>query len=656
MRERKNGVIEWTMRHYQITLLVITVLVGLGILGLVDMPKQEFPEFTIRQGVVVGVYPGATSGEVEEQLAKPLERYLFTFKEVKKKKTYSMSRDGMVYVMVELNDDVNNKDEVWSKIKLGLQNFKSQLPSGVLAVIANDDFGDTSALLITLESEDKTYRELQRYMETLEDRLRRIESVSNLRRYGVQNEQISVYLDPDKLAAYGLDTRMLMTTLFTQGFTTASGSLENGGLDIPIHLSVTYPSEREVGEQILLADADGHMIRLKDVARIVREYPEPDSYITNNGKKAIILSMEMREGHNIVRYGKEVDEVLHAFERDLPESVSIRRIADQPKVVGDSVSSFVRDLFVSIVVVILVMMVLFPFRSALVAATSIPISVFISIGVMYACGIPLNTVTLAALIVVLGMIVDNSIIVIDAYLEYLDASGTNRECSGAAEEYASMVDKLDRQVGAIVDQVRKLGLDKRTIIIFSSDNGHELYYRTDKGRGRGPDCHGGVLDGTGELLDVFRGSRGRVGPNNAMANLAGLKWTSHEGGIRVPLIISWPGTLPYGKVCHSLVANYDHMASFADLAGVRMPEGKDAISYIDILSGNSARQRDYVVVDHTVITGDGWKLTQKQNKPFLFQIGKDPEERHNLAETRKDQLEKLRAIYRKEVGSPRKDR
>ena len=360
MRERKNGVIEWTMRHYQITLLVITVLVGLGILGLGDMPKQEFPEFTIRQGVVVGVYPGATSGEVEEQLAKPLERYLFTFKEVKKKKTYSMSRDGMVYVMVELNDDVNNKDEVWSKIKLGLQNFKSQLPSGVLAVIANDDFGDTSALLITLESEDKTYRELQRYMETLEDRLRRIESVSNLRRYGVQNEQI------------------------------------------------------------LLADADGHMIRLKDVARIVREYPEPDSYITNNGKKAIILSMEMREGHNIVRYGKEVDEVLRAFERDLPESVSIRRIADQPKVVGDSVSSFVRDLFVSIVVVILVMMVLFPFRSALVAATSIPISVFISIGVMYACGIPLNTVTLAALIVVLGMIVDNSIIVIDAYLEYLD--------------------------------------------------------------------------------------------------------------------------------------------------------------------------------------------------------------------------------------------
>ena len=111
--KKKRGIIELAMRYNQITLLLIFLLVLLGIYGLVKMPKQEFPEFIIRQGVVVGVYPGATSSEVEEQLAKPLERYLFTFKEVKKKKTYSMSRDGLVYVMVELNDDVNNKDEVW---------------------------------------------------------------------------------------------------------------------------------------------------------------------------------------------------------------------------------------------------------------------------------------------------------------------------------------------------------------------------------------------------------------------------------------------------------------------------------------------------------------------------------------------------------------
>lgn len=239
---------------------------------------------------------------------------------------------------------------------------------------------------------------------------------------------------------------------------------------------------------------------------------------------------------------------------------------------------------------------------------------------------------------------------------YTTASGPNKECAEAAEEYASMVDKLDKQVGAIVAQVRKLGLEKRTMIIFTSDNGHELYYRTDKGKGRGLNCHGGVLDGTGEILDAFRGSRGRIGPDKSMVNMAGLKWTNHEGGIRVPMIISWPGTVPKGKTSHALTANYDHMATFADLAGVRMPSGKDAVSYQNILFGKPSKPREYVIVDHTIVTKDGWKLTNKQGKWLLFQIGKDPEERHNLAETQTTRLQQLQTMYRKEVGSPRTDK
>lgn len=239
---------------------------------------------------------------------------------------------------------------------------------------------------------------------------------------------------------------------------------------------------------------------------------------------------------------------------------------------------------------------------------------------------------------------------------YANAFGGNKECGAAAEEYASMVAKLDRQVGAIVAQVYKLVLEKRTMIIFTSDNGHEIYYRTDKGRGRSLNYHGGVLDGSGELLDVFRGNRGKIGVENAMVNMAGLKWTNHEGGIRVPMIVSWPGTLPRGKICHSLVANYDHMATFADLAGIRMPAGKDAVSYKHMLVGKPGELRDYIVIDHTIITGDGWKLTRENGKWLLFQISRDPEERDNLAEKQPKQLERLQAIYKKEAGSPRKDK
>lgn len=418
---KRAGLIEGAMRFHRIVYLITLLLVALGIFALSTMPKQEFPPFTIRQGVVVGVYPGAASDEVEEQLAKPLEQFLFTYGEIKKAKTYSMSQDGICYVMVELNDDIHDKDRVWSKIKHGIAGFKAQLPTGVLALVVNDDFGDTSALLLSLESEDKTYRELETYLDDLEGRLRRIESVSNLRRYGLQKEQISVYIDKDRLAAYGIDNKSLMVRLFAQGFTTTGGSVESGGSELPIHFAASYDSEYEVAQQIVWSDPAGNVIRLKDVAHVVREYDDPDSYITNNGRKCLILSMEMREGQNIVAYGDEVDEVLAEFRASLPAGVEIARIADQPKVVGDSVHSFVRDLFVSIAVVILVMLLLFPFRSAIVAAVSIPVSIFISLAVMYVVGIPLNTVTLAALIVVLGMIVDNSIIVVDAYLANLDA-------------------------------------------------------------------------------------------------------------------------------------------------------------------------------------------------------------------------------------------
>ena len=408
------------MRNFRITFLIVGCLFVFGIYALARIPKQEFPEYTIRQGVVVGVYPGATAEEVEEQLAKPLEQFLMTYKEVKRAKTTSTSQNGMCYVMVELNDDVNDKDEVWSKVKHGLAAFKMQLPAGVAAVVTNDDFGDTSALLITLESDTRSYRELKGYMDDLSDRLRRIESVSNLRPYGVQQEQISVYADPERLAAYGIGEKTLSAALAAQGLTPLGGSVSNAETETPIHIAPSLAGEREVAEQIVWSDPEGHVLRVKDVARVVREYDDPDSYIRNNGHRCVLLSLEMQAGNNIVEYGREVDEVLHAFiEEELPADVSVQRIADQAKVVGDSVHSFLRDLFVAMAIIIVVMMLLVPLRSAIVAALTIPMSTFISVGMMYLCGIPLNTVTLAALVVVLGMIVDNSIVVIDGYLDYL---------------------------------------------------------------------------------------------------------------------------------------------------------------------------------------------------------------------------------------------
>ncbi len=408
------------MHNHKIVLLLVVLLVGIGIFALPKMPKQEFPNFTIRNGVVVGVYPGATSEQVEEQLTKPLENKILSYKQVKKSTTYSMSRDGMVYIVMELNENENDPQGFFASLRLDLETLKAQLPAGVLALVVIDDFGKTSAILITLESETKTYQQLTDLLDNLEDRLRPLSIVSNLRRLGEQKEEINIYLDKAKLATYKLTTQQVMAQLFTGGFTTMAGTMDTQTGEIPIHLDNSFHSQQEIQDQIIYFDNEGNVLRIKDIGKVVREYTEASSYITNNGKKCVLLSMEMAKDRNIVDLGRQVNQVLKEFEADLPEDVSVYRIADQPHVVNTSVYTFLREMLIAILAVIAVIVIMLPLRVAGVAATSIPITIFISLGIMYACGFEINTVTLASLLVVLGMVVDDSIVVMDNYMTLLD--------------------------------------------------------------------------------------------------------------------------------------------------------------------------------------------------------------------------------------------
>lgn len=425
--EKKRNIVEWAMHYRHIVILITTVLVGFGAFALQKINKNEFPDFTVRQGVVVAVYPGATSSEIEEQVTKPLENYIFTFKEVKKSKTKSYSRNGMSIIQVELNDDIagTDKDNFWSRFKLGVQQYKASLPAGVLALVVQDDFGDASSLLITMESEDKTYRELHHYMDDLKGRLRAIESVGRLNVYGEQQEQISVYVDAQRLSQYGISQNLVSAALMTKGFNTTAGARKTAAYEAPIQVDHSLNMVNDVEQMVVYASPTGQVTRVKDIATVKREYAEPTSYVTNNGKKCIVLSVEMKKGRSITEMGDDIKAVLRDFQQTLPHEVSMFTITDQSQVVGDSVVSFLRELLIAIVAVIVVVILLMPLRVALVAASTIPITIFISIGLFYAFGIELNTVTLAALIVTLGMIVDNSIVIIDNYVELL-ATGMDR--------------------------------------------------------------------------------------------------------------------------------------------------------------------------------------------------------------------------------------
>jgi len=411
--------VAWPINNSRITAFLVALMLAFGLYGIYIMPKDEFPAFTIRQGVVVAVMPGATAEEIEEQVARPLERYVATYKEVNRSKTTSTSSDGMCLLMVYFNDDQDDLAPVWNKMKHGLNNFKSQLPPGVIALVVQDDFGDSSALLITVESDQRSYRELQGYSDELADRLRRIASVSNVRQVGEQKEQLTLSVDKKKLSAYGIGQAMLIQALSSEGLTTLSGGISTTAQNFNIHVTPSQNSEQEVADRIIFSSPDGKVVRVRDIATVTREYDTSDGYIQSNGRRTVLLSLEMLKGNNIVQYGRDVDEVLNQFKAEyLPEDVQMRRITDQPQVVATSVHDFLRDLVISMIVIMLVMILLFPLRSALVAALTVPLTTFIATGIMYAMGIELNIISLASLIVVLGMIVDNAIVVIDGYLEY----------------------------------------------------------------------------------------------------------------------------------------------------------------------------------------------------------------------------------------------
>lgn len=420
----------WPLKNKGITALITIILLAYGLFGLVMMPKDEFPPFTMRMGVIVAIMPGATSQEIEAQVARPLERYIFTFKEVDRNKTTTQSMNGMCFMKVNFDAKLTNLAPVWNKMKHGVNEFKSQLPKGVVALIVKDDFGEASALLITLQSNQRSYRELQEYSDELADRLRRVKSVSNVRQYGEKKEQLSIYVNRERLAAYGIGQATLLNALSSEGLTTLSGSINSSLMNTPLHLATTRHTEQEVMNQIIYSDASGKVVRISDIAEVKREYDTSDSYIENNGERCVLLSLEMTEGNNIVHYGKDVNKVIDTFRQEtLPDDVNVSCITDQPKVVEESVNDFIINLLESMAVIILVMALLFPIRSAVVAAITIPLSTFVSVGIMYILSIPLNTITLASLIVVLGMIVDNSIVVIDGYLEYLHMGINRREAA-----------------------------------------------------------------------------------------------------------------------------------------------------------------------------------------------------------------------------------
>ena len=316
------------IKNRNIVDLFLFLLIGLGIVGLVTMNKDEFPTFEIKQGLIAAVYPGADVHQVEEELGKPLEQMLFSMSEISRPQTKVVNKDGMCYIYTDLTVSSSQKTETWSKIKLKIDSFKQTLPPGVLAIVVLDDFSSLTSVLISIEAPDKGYAEMNELARDLSDRLREIPELANASIIGEQSEEFAVIADMDRLSQYGISPSALMLDYQSANLQALGGTFSTDYVSSPVHIAKNVTSEKELAERIIRTSKEGQSLRLGDVAKIERRYKEPSSLISFNGRSAVILSIEMSPDNNIVAFGKDVDRVIGEFLKEAPESVSITRITD----------------------------------------------------------------------------------------------------------------------------------------------------------------------------------------------------------------------------------------------------------------------------------------------------------------------------------------
>jgi len=417
-----NKAIKAFLRYPTITAILFIMTVAVGLHALMGMPRTEDPTITIRTGIVAAMYPGATSEQVEKQVTKTLESHIFKFQEVRKEKTYSTNRPGIAIINVELEKNVKNPDVFWAKLRHEMNMVKAtELPSEVMGPVVDSDFGDTVAMLIAVSGERYGYRELRDYVDQIQDALRAVPEVGKIAVYGRQNEQVWVTSNLERMSQYFTDPRQVMGALNQRNEIQATGSARTDNGQIPLHTTGSFNTEEQIKKVMVGMSPTGQPIYIGDFASVERRYQDPDFMVRYDGKPALMISVEMQKGHNIVEMGEKVTEVLnHRVKPLLPPDLHLDYIANQPKVVEERIAGLGHEFLIAIGCVILVTILLLPMRVAVIAALAIPTTMLTTVGVMNAIGIQLHQVSIAALILVLGIVVDDAIVIADNYVELLD--------------------------------------------------------------------------------------------------------------------------------------------------------------------------------------------------------------------------------------------
>jgi multidrug efflux pump subunit AcrB len=402
----------WAVSHPALVLFLVVALGVAGFFSYQKLGRAEDPFFTVKVVNVSAIWPGATANEMQTQVADPIEKKLQELPYFEKVQTYS--KPSFTAMQVTFRDSTPPKDVpyLFYLLRKKIADVQGQLPEGLLGPVVNDEFSDVDSILYMMTGDGADYAQLKKAAEGMRQRLLKVPGVTKVDLYGTQDERIFVEFSHAKLATLGITPQALFDSLAKQNNVVPAGTVETSSQRVPLRVTGALDGAKAVAETPV--ESNGRVFRLGDIATVTHGFVDPPTFrVRQEGKAAIGIGVVTTKGANILELGKDVSNATADFMKAVPQGINVELIADQPKVVEHAVGEFVHSFMEALVIVLFVSFLALGWRTGIVVAASVPLVLSIVFIVMEAMGLALHRITLGALIIALGLLVDDAIIAVE---------------------------------------------------------------------------------------------------------------------------------------------------------------------------------------------------------------------------------------------------
>jgi multidrug efflux pump subunit AcrB len=414
----------------RVTALALVLIVAAGLWTFAAYPSREDPSITIREAVVSVAFPGMAPQRVEDLITRPLEERIRELPAVKEIR--SDSKTGLAILHVTVQDRLTDLDPVWQDLRNKMADARADLPSGTRGPFVNDEVGLTAVATVALWSDGFSLAEMRETARGVRDRLYALEGIKKIELYGVQDERVVLQVSNARLAEYGIGPAAIVDTLRRQNVIMPGGVVEAGGVNVTLEPSGSFESLADIADT-LLRTPDGRLVPLGELARITRGYVDPPvKPVYFDGRPAIVLSVSISEGTNSIAFGRRLSERLQDLENGLPLGYVLEYATYQPALVEVAVDGALGNLYQTLVIVLLVVVAFLGLRTGLIVGAFVPLTMLAALVVMRLLDIELQRMSIATMIIALGILVDNGIVVAEDIRTRLQAGEPRREALLAA--------------------------------------------------------------------------------------------------------------------------------------------------------------------------------------------------------------------------------